>query len=182
MSDLSDDEDSCDHNSIDQRLFPWERWENTIRELTFIPAIASISTIDGKTFRMPLMSSSEFSQQHRDILGFRLCPDNLCVARPVGKHEIERTPAAKLAMKKELDRLRSKHVWDEDHPRDWDEVRFDARRGGYTVHMGYLFGICVEKNAELDPSLRKFKGRVVFQGNQVYDQDHNYAIFQDLGS
>jgi hypothetical protein len=26
------------------------------------------------------------------------------------------------------------------------------------------------------------KGRVVFQGNQVYDQNHNYAIFQDLGS
>ncbi|MFM7978150.1 MAG: reverse transcriptase domain-containing protein, partial [Candidatus Fonsibacter sp.] len=111
-----------------------------------------------------------------------LCPDNLCVARPVGKHEIERTPVAKLAMKKEWDRLRSKHVWDEDHPRDWDEVRSDARRGGYTVHMRYLFGICVEKNAELDPSLRRFKGRVVFQGNQVYDQDHNYAIFQDLGS
>ncbi|MFM7990004.1 MAG: hypothetical protein ACKPKO_62885, partial [Candidatus Fonsibacter sp.] len=96
MSDLSDDEDSCDHNSQDQRLFPWERWENTIRELMFIPATASASTITGQTFRMPLMSSSEFSQQHRDLLGFRLCPDNLCVARPVGKHEIERTPAAKL--------------------------------------------------------------------------------------
>ncbi|MFM7981092.1 MAG: hypothetical protein ACKPKO_17415, partial [Candidatus Fonsibacter sp.] len=54
--------------------------------------------------------------------------------------------------------------------------------GGNTVHMGYLFGICVDKNAELDPSLRKFKGRVVFHGNQVYDQDHNYAIVQDLGS
>ncbi|MFM7988774.1 MAG: hypothetical protein ACKPKO_56615, partial [Candidatus Fonsibacter sp.] len=88
----------------------------------FIPAIASISTTDGKTFRMPLTSSSESSQQHRDFLGFRLCPDNLCVARPVGKHEIERTPAAKMAMKKEWGRLRSKHVWDEDHPRDWDEV------------------------------------------------------------
>ena len=48
--------------------------------------------------------------------------------------------------------------------------------------MGYFFGICVEKNAELDASLRKFKGRVVFQGNQVYGQNHNYAIFQDLGS
>ena len=23
---------------------------------------------------------------------------------------------------------------------------------------------------------------MVFQGNQVYDQNHNYAIFQDLGS
>ncbi|MFM7984554.1 MAG: hypothetical protein ACKPKO_35030, partial [Candidatus Fonsibacter sp.] len=108
--------------------------------------------------------------------------DNLCVARPVGNNEIERTLAAKLAMQKEWGRLRCKNIWDENHPRDWDEVRSDARRGGYTVHMGYLFGICVEKNAELDHSLRKFKGRVVFQGNQVYYQDHNYAIFQDLGS
>ena len=48
--------------------------------------------------------------------------------------------------------------------------------------MGYLFGICVEKNVELDVSLLKFKGRVVFQGNQVYEQSHNYASFQDLGS
>ena len=48
--------------------------------------------------------------------------------------------------------------------------------------MGYMFGICVENNAELDPSLRRFKGRVVFQGNQVYDQNNNYDIFQDLGS
>ena len=54
--------------------------------------------------------------------------------------------------------------------------------GGYTVHMGYLFGICVEKNAELDASLRKFKGRVVFQGSQAYDQNHNYASGQNLGS
>jgi len=48
--------------------------------------------------------------------------------------------------------------------------------------MGCLFGICVQKNAELDASLRKFKGRVVFQGTQVYDQNHNYFIFQNLGS
>ncbi|MFM7985230.1 MAG: hypothetical protein ACKPKO_38520, partial [Candidatus Fonsibacter sp.] len=63
-----------------------------------------------------------------------------------------------------------KKVWDESHPRDWDEVRSEARRGGgwgYTVNKGHLFGICVEKHAELDPSMRKFKGLVVFQGNQV---------------
>eukprot|EP00969_Alexandrium_andersonii_P079096 3488591-Alexandrium_andersonii.AAC.1 len=50
--------------------------------------------------------------------------------------------------------------------------------------MGYLFGICVEKNSELekrDP-LRKFKYRVVFQGNRVVDQNYDAAIFQDLGS
>ena len=120
---------------------------------------------------------------HRAKIGFSACPDNLCVARPVGKAKIDRTPAAKASMQKEWDRLRSKLVWDEQNPREWDDVRSEAKRGGgYTAHMGYLFGICVEKNAELDPSIRKFKGRVVFQGNQVYDQNHNYAIFQDLGS
>lgn len=30
--------------------------------------------------------------------------------------------------------------------------------------------------------MRKLKGRSVFQGNQVYDQNHYYAMFQDLGS
>ena len=48
--------------------------------------------------------------------------------------------------------------------------------------MGYLFGICVEKNSELGASQRKFKYRVVFQGNRVIDQNYEAAIFQDLGS
>jgi len=87
-------------------------------------------------------------------------------------------------MKKEWDRLRQKNVWDESCPREWDDVRREADAGGYTVHMGWLFGICVEKNAELEPDdpNRKFKGRVVFQGNRVIDQNYDAAIFQDLGS
>ena len=132
---------------------------------------------------MPL--AQDLLAWHRGKVGFSRFPDNLCVARPVGKAENDRTPAAKASMQKEWDRLRSKAVWDEQHPRESDEVRSEAQLGGggggYTVHMGYLFGICVEKNAELDASLRKFKGRVVFRGSQVCDQNHNYAIFQDLG-
>ena len=85
-------------------------------------------------------------------------------------------------MNKEWDRLRSKYVLDEDYPREWDDVRAEARRGGYTVHLGYLFGICVEKNSELAAHLRKFKGSALFQGNQVFGQNNNYAIFQYLGS
>ena len=48
--------------------------------------------------------------------------------------------------------------------------------------MGYLFGICVEKNSELAPDKRKYKGRVVFQGNRVVNQNYEAAMFQDLGS
>ena len=40
----------------------------------------------------------------------------------------------------------------------------------------------MDKNSELAAHLRTCKGRVVFQGNQVYDQNYKCAIFQDLGS
>ena len=55
---------------------------------------------------------------------------------------------------------------------------------GKTVHMGRIFGIMVEKNYELaiDDPKRKFKYRVVFQGNQVHTQNFEVAMFQDLGS
>ncbi len=60
--------------------------------------------------------------------------DIVCVVCLVGQAEIERTPVAKAAMHKEWDRLRSKSVWDEDSPREWDEVRAEARRGAGGTH------------------------------------------------
>ena len=146
-----------------------------------VSPVFSCSSSTGKNPCLPRRTSGD-PPGHRDKLGTSPYPDNLCVARPVGKADIEKTPAAKEAMKKEWDRLRSRYVWDEDHPREWDDVRVEARRGGgggYTVHLGYLFGIRVKKNSELAELLRTYKGRVVFQGNQVYDQTYNYAIFQD---
>ena len=42
----------------------------------------------------------------------------------------------------------------------------------------------MEKNAELDPNdaLRKYKGRAVYLGEQVKDEDFNWATFAELGS
>ena len=71
---------------------------------------------------------------HREKLGFPTSLDNRCVARPVGKAEIDRIPAAKASMQKEWDRLRSKFVWDEQNPREWDDVRSEAKRGEGGVH------------------------------------------------
>ena len=52
------------------------------------------------------------------------------------------------------------------------------------VHFGMVFGFVVEKNTDLpagDPR-RKFKGRVVFQGNKVKNQNWENAVCADLGS
>eukprot|EP00959_Pyramimonas_sp_CCMP1952_P094025 1966827-Pyramimonas_sp.AAC.1 len=55
---------------------------------------------------------------------------------------------------------------------------------GKTFHIGRLFALLVEKNAELreDHKDRKFKGRGVFDGSDVVDQDKNVALFQELSS
>jgi hypothetical protein len=63
-------------------------------------------------------------------------------------------------------------------------VANEAKKAGRTIHVGRVFEICVEKGSELpenDPG-RKFKGRSVFQGNNVRDQNWNWAEFQELSS
>ena len=60
----------------------------------------------------------------------------------------------------------------------------DARARNVKANVGLVFGIVVEKNHELpehDPK-RKYKGRAVFQGNNVWDEEGNWAVFQELGS
>eukprot|EP00969_Alexandrium_andersonii_P141899 6273483-Alexandrium_andersonii.AAC.1 len=57
--------------------------------------------------------------RHGRKLADRIYPFHACVARPVGKAEISRTPKAQEAEAKAWARLRDKHVWGEHHPRKW---------------------------------------------------------------
>ena len=60
-----------------------------------------------------------------------------------------------------------------------------ARDCNEKAHVGRIFEICVKKNSELKSDLPagQFKGRVVFQGNQVGDENWGVAFcFQELGS
>ena len=80
--------------------------------------------------------------------------------------------------------MRSRKAWDESNPREWSDVAREARQGGNEVHVGMIFGFVVEKNSDLPvgDARRKFKGRVVFQGNNVKNQNWESAMFADLGS
>ena len=53
---------------------------------------------------------------------------------------------------------------------EYDEVKNKAAKAGETVDFGRVFPIVVEKGSELPPEQRKYKGCVVFQGNNVKDQ------------
>eukprot|EP00975_Prorocentrum_lima_P042988 9025224-Prorocentrum_lima.AAC.1 len=60
-------------------------------------------------------------------------------------------------------------MWNENNVREWSEVAAKVRISSTPAHMGRIFAILVEKDSEFEPDnpLRKYKGRVVLQGNNV---------------
>ena len=146
----------------------------------FIPAMPVVSNLGGShggnhCHRNKLQDQSELMCFHFS---------NALVARPVGQKEINNTPAAQAALDKEWNNLTSKCAWDYSTVREWDEVSREAIKNKTKVHVGKIFEICVEKGSELpqgDP-MRKFKGRTVFQGNNVKDEAADVALFAELGS
>ena len=121
---------------------------------------------------------------HRDHEPEFAFPFSVCVVRPVGKKEAAGNPKAQAALLKEWDRLRVSKCWDETPSRNGPRLPEKLDALGRPTHVGRIFEICVEKNAELhaDNPLRKVKGRVVFQGNQVRDENWEAAMFQELSS
>jgi hypothetical protein len=106
------------------------------------------------------------------------------VARPVNKAEVSSTPAAEAAVAKEWQRLRSAGAWDESVVVELSQLKAQFQKDKKKVHIGRVFELCHEKGSELPLGdlARKFKGRVVFMGNQVRDEQNNTAIFSELSS
>ena len=143
---------------------------------------APLYTQDGVP-AMPVVPPSGVHNEHNPSFA---APFNAAVARTVGRKEVQTTPEAQAACKKEWQRLRDKRAWleNKESVREWSTIAAQARRAGNTIHLGRIFCICTEKGSELpkgDPN-RKFKGRVVFQGNNVRDQNYDWAVFQELSS
>ena len=167
-------EDSSDEEYLacaDQPDFHYQNvWEKFIEQGSFAPPTANrASPAEAATDEsgqpgaslaaLPCRQRRQRERHRTKVTTQRRFPFNALVARPVGKQEIANTPKAQDAMNAEWGRLRQQTVWDEDHPREWDDVRKEAQRGKYDVHLGWLFGICVQKNSELagDDPANKFK-------------------------
>ena len=103
------------------------------------------------------------------------------VARPVKPAEVKQNPAAYESMRVDYGRLAGK-CWNHSTVREWSAVSAEARHKDAKVHIASVFGVCVEKNSELEPAHRKFKGRYVLQGNFVTDEYREAAVFQALSS
>ena len=98
--------------------------------------------------------------------------------------EVDRTPDAKAAMDKEWKKLTDKGCWLEDKVREFPDVQREAQHQKRKMHIGRIFEICSQKGSELPEGHpdQKWKGRSVFQGNKVSDENDGHAIFAELGS
>ena len=106
------------------------------------------------------------------------------VVRSVGRKEMLNTPKTMEAMDAEWNKLVRQGVWKWSSVREYDDVVREAKQSGTKMHFGRIFGICGLKGSELpenDPG-RKWKGRFVFQGNEVKDEFNQNAIFNELSS
>jgi hypothetical protein len=127
-----------------------------------------------------------------------LLPAGAFTTRPVSKNEFSKNDTAMKAYWKEWNNLEAKGVWDWSTLCEWSDCQAVQRskvaaatKAGVLldaddleVHLGYLFGFMVEKGAEFPEGdvRRKWKYRVVFQGNMVVDQDWQAACFEQLAS
>jgi hypothetical protein len=98
------------------------------------------------------------------------------VARSVTRQEVTKTIAASQSLKDEALKLVEKGAWDPSGVREWQQVADTARKTGEKAHVGRIFGIVVEKHPELPHGHpeRRFKGRLVFQGNEKADGEQAY--------
>ena len=58
----------------------------------------------------------------------------------------------------------------------------EAERLGKTIHFGRVFPLCQVKHSKLAAAFQKYKGRVVFSGNDIRDENGVQAVFAEQGA
>jgi hypothetical protein len=111
-------------------------------------------------------------------------------AKPVPRKLWETNVRAATAVNNEWDKLRKadggRGTWDEGIVREYWDIQKEAKekldRTGIHTHFGSLFDLCVVKHSELDEAKHKYKGRVVFGGHRIHDENGLAAEFPEQGS
>ena len=106
------------------------------------------------------------------------------VHAPIPIPKAFKNPRAKAALDAEWSKLEAYPAWRYDLVRSRKTVEREAKKAGKTVHFGTLMELCHEKHAELNlpPERNIFKGRIVFRGDIVKDEQGYYAVFSEQGT
>ena len=90
-----------------------------------------------------------------------------------------RIPDATAVVDKEWKKLETLLAWQLEKVKSKKEVILEARREKQKVHFATLMDIYHLQNAESEPKLQKYKGRVVLRGDIVKDDSGANAVFTE---
>ena len=88
-----------------------------------------------------------------------------------------KVPAAREALHSEWAKLEGKHAWDVKAVRLKAQVTKEAKAEGRSVHFGSLIELCSIRNTQLGKEFWMYKGRLVFRGDIVKDENGQFAVF-----
>ena len=103
--------------------------------------------------------------------------DNALVTKNLARSEWLKDQKGLEAVEAEGVGLRSNSTWDDDTVRPLWQLKKECRASGRRVQIAELLTLCGVKHFELHPSQHKYKGRIVFRGDQVRDADGNPILF-----
>jgi hypothetical protein len=121
-------------------------------------------------------------QDHIAEAGFASDAWFAMVHTPIPMKKALTIPDAKKAVNKEWKKLEELPAWDLTTVQPRAKVSAKAKREGKKIHFGSLMDMCHQKHSEQAESMRRYKGRVVFRGDQVKDEDGFYAVFSEQGT
>ena len=101
---------------------------------------------------------------------------------PISIDKAMKIPDAKKAVDAEWAAHTLKKTWNAERVRPRAEVIAEAHEKKISVHFGRLMDLCHLKHAELHKEVQKYKGRVVFRGDQVKDETGYHAVFTEQGA
>jgi hypothetical protein len=113
---------------------------------------------------------------------YKQVPSLAGVTKSLTKKEWANDPKALEALKQEAVGLRSNLTWDDDTVAPLYQIRNWARSAGAHIKVAELLTLVGIKHHELEPSQWKWKGRIVYRGDQVRDQDNNLLLFDQTAT
>ena len=149
---------------------------------------------DGKHVHEPAEGSKtkatgHYTHQFAQLVIEALCPeryyrsvpclsaDNALVTRNLAKREWLSDPKGLEAIEAEGVGLRSNNTWSDESVRPLWKLKQECRQSARRVQIAELLTLCGVKHSELHPSQHKYKGRIVFRGDQIRDADGNAIVF-----
>ena len=127
-------------------------------------------------------SQSKNHEDHIAFIGFTSMSHYNLVQKFIPMPHAMTTPEAKAAVDQEWKKLETSPASDLGKVKIKREVTLEAQRDKKKVHFATLMDICHLKNAELEPKLQKYKGRVVLRRDIVKDDSGACAVFTEQGS